>query len=115
MVATLLMVPLRPIVLWPVIFLLPGINSGIVGSMERAFAADLLPLSQRGTGIGVLASINSIGDLVSSVVVGLLWGRVLIEAGASCAAFLAAAGGLPLALWRPRANPTRQGFGSELT
>lgn len=101
LLAFLLIAPIRAIVLWPVIFLLAGAYIGIVDSMERALAADLLPLTQRGTGFGVLASVNSIGDLVSSIVVGLLWNRMSIGAGAIYAALLTVLGGLLLALWRP--------------
>jgi MFS family permease len=52
------------------VFVLAGIYVGIVDSMERALAADLLPFSLRGIDYGVLATANSNGDLVSSIVVG---------------------------------------------
>ena len=35
--------------------------------------ASLLPESVRGTGFGVLATVNGLGDFVSSAVVGSLW------------------------------------------
>lgn len=40
---------------------------------EKALAVELLPLEVRGTGMGVLAATNGIGDFVSSAVVGVLW------------------------------------------
>src|SRR6185437_14544504 len=61
------------------LFAIAGIYIGIVDAMERALAADLLPLSQRGTGYGALATVNSIGDLLSSVVVGVLWNRGFVS------------------------------------
>jgi MFS family permease len=64
-----------------VLFALAGIYVAIVDSMERAFAADLLPLDRRGTGYGVLATVNSFGDLTSSIVVGLLWTYVSPASG----------------------------------
>ncbi len=64
-----------------VLFFLAGIYIAIVDSMERALAADLLPLDQRGTGYGALATVNSIGDLISSIVVGFLWSNVSIASG----------------------------------
>lgn len=70
--------------LWALIilFALAGIYIGIIDGMERALAADLLPdLALRGTGFGALATVNSFGDLISSVVVGILWAHVSYAAG----------------------------------
>lgn len=79
------------------LFALAGIYIAIVDSMQRALAADLLPLERRGTGYGALATVNSIGDLVSSIVVGELWTHVSAAAGFSYAAVLTLAGAI--ALW----------------
>jgi MFS family permease len=87
------------------LFALAGIYIAVVDSMERALAADLLPLERRGTGYGALATVNSFGDLTSSVVVGLLWTHVSIAAGFWYAAVLTLAGAI--ALWLvPRHIPT---------
>ncbi len=64
-----------------ILFSLAGLYIAIVDSMERALAADLLPLEERGTGYGALATVNSFGDLVSSIVVGFLWANVSFAAG----------------------------------
>jgi len=40
---------------------------------EKALAVVLLPASVKGTGLGVLAAVNGLGDLVSSALVGGLW------------------------------------------
>jgi MFS family permease len=40
---------------------------------EKAFATELLPSDRRGTGMGLLAATNGIGDFVSSALVGTLW------------------------------------------
>jgi hypothetical protein len=45
----------------------------VVDTIEAAYAAELLPTGLRGTGYGALQTINGIGDLMSSAVVGLLW------------------------------------------
>jgi MFS family permease len=79
------------------LFALAGIYVAIVDSMERALAADLLPLERRGTGYGALATVNSVGDLVSSVIVGVLWTHVSAAAGLLYAAVLTLAGAI--ALW----------------
>ena len=43
--------------------------------------ADLLPKERRATGFGMLGTVDSIGDLASSLIVGLLWSHVSHEAG----------------------------------
>jgi MFS family permease len=70
--------------LWALIilFALSGLYIGIVDAMERSLAADLLPdKALRGTGYGALATVNSFGDLISSITVGLLWAHVSYAAG----------------------------------
>jgi MFS family permease len=86
------------------LFALAGLYIAIVDSMERALAADLLPLDRRGTGYGALATVNSFGDLTSSVVVGLLWARVSYTAGFAYAGILTFLGALAL-LAAPNAGP----------
>jgi MFS family permease len=54
-------------------FVLAAIGVAIVEPMEGTFATQLLPAERRGTGYGVLASVNGVGDLISSAGVGLLW------------------------------------------
>ena len=51
---------------------LSGTYIAIEETLEKAVAAEMLPRSQRSFGLGVLAAANAIGDLVSSVGVGLL-------------------------------------------
>jgi MFS family permease len=80
------------------LFILAGVYVGIVDATQRALAADLLPIECRGIGYGALATANSIGDLLSSVVVGLLWAHVSIAAGFGYAAILTLAGAFLLLL-----------------
>lgn len=40
---------------------------------EKAYASALLPARVRGTGMGLLAATNGIGDFASSAMVGTLW------------------------------------------
>ncbi len=54
-------------------FALGGIMLGIEDTLESALVADFAPPEVRGTAYGVLGTVNGIGDLVSSVVVGVLW------------------------------------------
>jgi len=55
------------------VFLVAGMGYALQQSLERAIAADMAPVEVRSTGFGVLATVNGIGDFVSSVVVGALW------------------------------------------
>jgi MFS family permease len=50
-----------------------GIYMGFWETVEGSTAATLLPAEVRGVGFGILATVNGIGDLVSSIVVGFLW------------------------------------------
>ncbi len=49
-----------------------GIYIAIEETLEKSVVADLLPRDQRSLGLGVLASANSVGDLGSSVFVGVM-------------------------------------------
>jgi hypothetical protein len=53
-----------------------------------------LPATIRGSGFGVLAAVNGIGDLISSVAVGVLWTTVSANAGFIYAGFFALAGAI---------------------
>jgi len=64
-----------------VLFGLAGVHDAFQQSLEKSLAAELLPRSVRGTGFGVLATANGIGDFVSSIVVGALWSLVSPTAG----------------------------------
>jgi MFS family permease len=55
------------------IFILAGVGYAFQQSLERAIVADIAPAEVRGTGFGVLAAVNGVGDLFSSAIVGALW------------------------------------------
>jgi MFS family permease len=75
-----------------VLFGVGGLYIAIEDTLERAIAADLLPEDLRSTGYGALATANGLGDLVSSVVVGVLWTAVGPAAGFAYAAGLSVVG-----------------------
>lgn len=54
---------------------LSGVYLSVEETLEKAAAVELLPRELRSLGLGFLAAANSIGDLVSSVAVGLLLQR----------------------------------------
>jgi MFS family permease len=81
---------------WPlllVFFALAGAGMGLTDTAESALVARLLPDRLRGSGFGLLGGVQSLGDFVSSAVVGLVW-----TAASPTAAFLVAAGWMLLSL-----------------
>ncbi|MDR0532442.1 MAG: MFS transporter [Verrucomicrobiales bacterium] len=55
------------------IFILGGINVALEETLEDSLCAELVAEEHHGMAFGVLATVNGIGDLVSSIVVGALW------------------------------------------
>ncbi len=55
------------------VFVLGGIQVAVEETLEDAFCAELIEPAQHGMAFGILASVNGIGDFLSSAVVGLLW------------------------------------------
>jgi MFS family permease len=66
---------LLPMTVWTLAltFLIGGVYFGIEETLEDSFCAELVPEPYHGMAFGTLATVNGIGDFVSSVVVGLLW------------------------------------------
>jgi MFS family permease len=54
-------------------FAVAAIAGSIIEPMEATLASELLPAATRGTGFGVLAAVNGVGDFVSSAGAGALW------------------------------------------
>lgn len=72
-----------------------GIYIAVEETLEKAVAAELLPRELRSLGFGILACTNAVGDMASSVYVGLL-----LEAGRPSVAFgIAAAFGVAGVSW----------------
>jgi len=70
------------------LFVASGVYIACEEVAEKAYAAQLLPAEVKGTGMGVLAATNGVGDFVSSALVGVLWSAF---PGAPAVGFLAAA------------------------
>jgi MFS family permease len=71
--AVALMVPADSFTKFAVVFGFSGLYMGVWETLEHATAATLLPPERRGTGFGLLATVNGIGDFVASTSVGALW------------------------------------------
>lgn len=85
------------------LFLLAGFFTAITDTVEGTAAADLLPTGSRGTGFGVLQTVNGVGDFASSAVVGALWALMSPVIAFTYAAILSATGGIIL-LYLTRGN-----------
>jgi MFS family permease len=64
-----------PLNLWTLaaVFVLGGMYVAIEETLEDSLCAELVGAEHHGMGFGVLATVNGVGDFVSSVVVGVLW------------------------------------------
>ena len=72
------------------IFVLAGLQTAIVDTVERAYASDLITEpTLRGTGFGVLQTVNGVGDFVSSTMIGVLWALLSPALGFAAVASLA--------------------------
>jgi MFS family permease len=67
-----IVVPLR---LWTLafVFVLGGIYVAVEETLEDSLCAELVTEDQHGMAFGVLATVNGLGDFLSSIVVGALW------------------------------------------
>jgi MFS family permease len=61
------------LVLLAALFLLAGAGKGLVETAEQAAVAALAPVDLRGSAFGVLAAIQSFGNLAASATAGALW------------------------------------------
>ncbi len=77
-----------------------GLYVAMHDGLEKSLGAELLSGEVRGTGFGVLATVNGIGDFASSIVVGALWSSATPAAGFLYAAALTLAGALLIYRWR---------------
>ena len=64
-----------PFTVWTLglVFVVGGIYLAVEETLEDAYCAELVEESHHGMAFGVLATVNGVGDFVSSVVVGGLW------------------------------------------
>jgi hypothetical protein len=54
-------------------FAVAGLVNGVQDTLEGATTATLAPADQRGLAFGLLGATNGCGDLISSLIVGVLW------------------------------------------
>ncbi len=86
------------------IFVLAGLQAAIIDTVEGAYAADLIGSAQKGSGFGALQTVNGLGDLVSSVLIGVMLTYSTPELGFSLTAAIAVAGAFVLLAFTRRAS-----------
>lgn len=72
---TALFIVILPANLWmlALVFACGGIYVAAEEAIEDSFCAELVPEAHHGMAFGTLATVNGLGDFLSSIVVGLLW------------------------------------------
>jgi MFS family permease len=71
--ALLIVVAPMTIGLLGIVFVLSGMYVAIEETLEDSFCAELVGEEHHGMAFGVLATVNGIGDFLSSIIVGALW------------------------------------------
>lgn len=98
-----------PVSIWTMgaIFVVGGIYVAAEETLEDSLCAELVDESHHGMAFGVLATVNGIGDFISSIVVGVLWSAFGTEVAFSYSAILFFAGALLVLRVRPAAAPAQ--------
>ena len=78
------------------LFVAVGTSTALVETAEGSHAPELLPEAIRGRAFGLIGLVDGVGDLVSSVTVGLLWTLAAPAWGFGYAAALSGLGALVL-------------------
>jgi MFS family permease len=104
MAAAIIALPLNGWTL-AVIFIVGGIYVAVEETLEDSFCAELVGEEHHGMAFGTLATVNGVGDFVSSVVVGLLWTALGTQVAFAYSAILFAAGSW--LVWRVARGSTR--------
>ncbi|HEX3717195.1 MAG TPA: MFS transporter [Verrucomicrobiae bacterium] len=87
------------------IFILGGTNVALEDTLEDSLCAELVTQENHGVAFGTLATINGIGDFLSSIIVGGLWTAVGTRAAFGYSAALSLAGAtLVLMLGKSKSN-----------
>lgn len=89
-----LLIIFLPLTVWTlgVIFILGGVYVAVEETLEDSFCAELVNEDHHGMAFGTLATVNGVGDFLSSVVVGALWSAVGTAAAFGYSAILFSAG-----------------------
>ncbi len=112
MAVTLVVMPFK---IWTLalVFIVAGIYATTEETLEDSFCAELVEEEHHGMAFGVLATVNGVGDFLSSVVVGALWTALGTQFAFGYCAVLFAAGALLVSQIRPAAIPNFDNSGRQ--
>jgi MFS family permease len=96
--AVALILPGEDLAKFAIVFGFSGVYMGVWETLESATAATMLPKETRGTGFGLLATVNGVGDFISSASVGFLWAEVS-PAAAMTFVIVMSLGGAAIIAW----------------
>jgi Arabinose efflux permease len=101
-----LIIIFAPATLWilALVFLLGGTYIAIEETLEDSLCAELVVKDQHGMAFGVLATVNGVGDSLSSVIVGALWTAFSTAIAFGYSAFLFFTGAILIATLPSEAN-----------
>ncbi len=93
-----LLIVFLPLTVWTLgaIFILGGVYVAIEETLEDSFCAELVGEEHHGMAFGTLATVNGVGDFLSSIIVGALWTAFGTSVAFSYSAVLFVAGALLL-------------------
>ena len=83
------------------VFVLGGIQVGVEETLEDSFCAELVDRAHHGMAFGVLATVNGVGDFLSSIIVGALWSGVGVSVAFGYSTVLFIAGAILVARVKP--------------
>jgi MFS family permease len=89
------------LIFYSALFAMCGVFIAAEDTLESALAGEMVEEESRALGFGALATVNGVGDLVSSVMIGFIWAFVGYSAGFMIAAVIAGAGTI-LLIWTSR-------------
>ena len=90
-----IIVPTDPLA-YAILFALAGTFIAAEDTLENAVAAQFIEKERRALGYGALATVNGIGDFISSAVVGILWSLFGFSTGFLFSAIMASIGTIAL-------------------
>jgi MFS family permease len=97
---------LMPPSIWTMglVFIAGGIYIAMEETLEDSFCAELVEVNHHGMAFGVLATVNGVGDFLSSVVVGALWSAFGTQIAFSYSGLLFFAGAVVMARVKSRTH-----------
>jgi MFS family permease len=93
-----------PLTVWTLagIFILGGVYVAMEETLEDSFCAELVGEEHHGMAFGTLATVNGVGDFLSSIIVGTLWTAFGTSVAFGYSAVLFAAGAVLVLKLRPK-------------